>query len=252
MSFILDIFDKYTIRARFLPSLISILPLVALISTFLDWNKFLLANAMVATIMSFVLVSLMSKFSRTQGLKAQKNLLKEWEVFPTTQYLRHRDNTYSFTKKQKIHELLSTKSSIVLPTIQEERDDYSSADEIYGEAVSWLIENTRDSSFKILLNENINYGFFRNSLGLKKIAYIICIIPLLTFSIILLLNYPDINKMTLDNFVFFITNIRLAYWLTSFLSIILLFYWIFFINRKNVRAAAELYANTLLKQINIL
>ncbi|MFH4385534.1 hypothetical protein WAJ74_22450, partial [Acinetobacter baumannii] len=64
-----------------------------------------------------------------------------------------------------------------MPSQQEEIADPNMADSIYNEAMTWLRGKTRDE--KILFNENINYGFMRNSLGLKWIALIICLISLL-------------------------------------------------------------------------
>ena len=44
----------------------------------------------------------------------------------------------------------------------------------------------------------------------------------------------------------FSKTIKLAFWLTLGLSIVMPFYWIFFITEKSMRANAEIYAKTLL------
>lgn len=42
---------------------------------------------------------------------------------------------------------------------------------MYNRALKWLRDNTREGpSFKILLNENATYGFYRNMCGMKRIG----------------------------------------------------------------------------------
>ncbi|MFH4351671.1 hypothetical protein WAJ70_21535, partial [Acinetobacter baumannii] len=83
---------------------------------------------------------------------------------------------------------------------------------------------------KILFNENINYGFMRNSLGLKWIALIICLISLLILTTLFFLNYDgslkDFNQLTL-----FIKKVKMALWLTLAASLLMPLYWSLVINK---------------------
>jgi len=59
------------------------------------------------------------------------------------------------------------------------------------------------------------------------------------------LYYPYENY-GLNEMVEFSKTVKLAFWLTLGLSIVMPFYWIFFITKKSMRANAEIYARTLL------
>ncbi|MDB9695603.1 hypothetical protein OPU39_16190, partial [Acinetobacter nosocomialis] len=91
----------------------------------------------------------------------------------------------------------------------------------------------------------IAYGFFRNSLGLKWIAIILCILILVILFILFKVHYPYENY-ELNEMIEFSKTVKLAFWLTLGLSIIMPFYWISFITKKSMRANAEIYARTLL------
>ncbi len=54
------------------------------------------------------------------------------------------------------------------PTAKDEEADPVKCDAYYERCGNWLRENTRDTKkFKLLFDENINYGYRRNLLGLK-------------------------------------------------------------------------------------
>ncbi|CAA0235195.1 hypothetical protein ABKPCSM17A_02309 [Acinetobacter baumannii] len=244
MKDFLTLFDEYTLKARFLPACLAGIPLLTLIASYFDWNKFLVSNIIVGLLIGFVMIFILSNFSRYLGRKVEKKFINQWGVLPTTQLLRHSDTTFSKTHKQKIHEILSSKSPIVLPSEQEEKNDPQIADEIYYQVTVWLKEQTRDE--KILLNENITYGFVRNSLGLKPIAFLVCLIVLVILAILFTINY-EYSYNDYDNLIIFIKKIKMALWLTFMSSILMPLYWIFIINKTNLRKTAINYARTLLE-----
>ena len=54
------------------------------------------------------------------------------------------------------------------PTAKDEEADPVKCDAYYERCGNWLRENTRDTKkFKLLFDENVNYGYRRNLLGLK-------------------------------------------------------------------------------------
>ncbi|MFH3639533.1 hypothetical protein WAH83_22145, partial [Acinetobacter baumannii] len=87
--------------------------------------------------------------------------------------------------------------------------------------------------------------FMRNSLGLKWIALIICLISLLILTTLFFLNYDgslkDFNQLTL-----FIKKVKMALWLTLAASLLMPLYWSLVINKANVRKSAVNYAKTLI------
>lgn len=243
MKDLFSFFDEYTLKARFLPAIIACIPLLALIASYFDWNKFLLANVIVGVLIGFLLIFLLSGFARYMGKKVEKKLLASWKVLPSTQLLRHSDNFLEVVKKNKVHQLLTQKSPFTMPSQQEEAADPKKADSIYNEAMTWLRGKTRDE--KILLSENITYGFMRNSLGLKWIALTICFISFIILVILFSLNYEsslkDFNQLSL-----FIKQIKMALWLTLATSLVMPLYWSLVVNKANVRKSAVNYAKTLI------
>ncbi|MCZ3370819.1 MULTISPECIES: hypothetical protein [Acinetobacter calcoaceticus/baumannii complex] len=243
MKDLFNFFDEYTLKARFLPAGIACIPLLALIASYFDWNKFLLSNVIVGILIGFLLIFLLSGFARYMGKKVEKKSLITWQVLPSTELMRHRDTSLDVIKKNKVHQLLTQKSPFTMPSQQEEIADPNMADSIYNEAMTWLRGKTRDE--KILFNENINYGFMRNSLGLKWIALIICLISLLILTTLFFLNYDgslkDFNQLTL-----FIKKVKMALWLTLAASLLMPLYWSLVINKANVRKSAVNYAKTLI------
>lgn len=236
-------FDEYTLKARFLPACITGLPLLALIASYFDWNKFLISNVIVGVLVGFLLVFLLSNFARYIGKKVEKKSLADWKVLPTTELMRHSDNSLNKVKKYKVHELLTQKSPFTMPSPQEETADPNMADNVYSETMTWLRGKTRDE--KLLLNENITYGFMRNSLGLKWIALSICLISLLLLVVLFFLNYEGSLK-DFHQLIIFIKKIKMALWLTLLTSLLMPLYWSLIINKSNLRRSAINYAKTLI------
>lgn len=243
MKDLFSYFDEYTLKARFLPACITGLPLLALIASYFDWNKFLISNVIVGVLVGFLLVFLLSNFARYMGKKVEKKSLADWKILPTTELMRHSDNSLNKVKKDKVHELLTQKSPFTMPSPQEETADPNMADNVYSETMTWLRGKTRDE--KLLLNENITYGFMRNSLGLKWIAISICLISLLLLVVLFFLNYEGSLK-DFHQLIIFIKKIKMALWLTLLTSLLMPLYWSLIINKSNLRRSAINYAKTLI------
>lgn len=239
-------FSEYTLKARFLPACIAGLPLLALIGSYFDWNAFLISNVIVGVLVGFLLIFLLSNFARYMGKKIEKKSLVDWGVLPTTELMRHRNNSLDNVKKNKIHEILTEKSPFTMPSPQAEATDPNMADSVYSETITWLIAKTRDE--KILLNENITYGFIRNSLGLKWIALSISLISLVVLVILFFLNYEGSLK-DLYQLSIFIKKVKMALWLTLLTSLLMPLYWSLIINKVNLRRSAVNYAKTLLNLV---
>jgi len=243
MKDLFSYFDEYTLKARFLPACIAGLPLLALIASYFDWNKFLISNVIVGVLIGFLMVFLLSNVARYMGKKVEKNSLVDWKVLPSTELMRHSDNSLNKVKKDKIHELLTQKSPFTMPSPQEEIADPNMADNVYSETMTWLRGKTRDE--KILLNENITYGFMRNSLGLKWIALLICLISFIILVALFFLNYESSLK-DFHQLGIFIKKVKMALWLTLVVSLLMPLYWSLIINKNNLRRAAINYAKTLI------
>ncbi|MED3656055.1 hypothetical protein P4489_17410 [Heyndrickxia sporothermodurans] len=184
-----------------------------------------------------IILFFIAKFCRELGVKKQIKLLEEWGGFPTLTMLRNRDNSIdSATKKRYHHFLKKNVKGIVIPNLQEELRKPDFYDQQYNSAVKWLLEKTRDKhKYYLLFQDNINYGFSRNMLGVKPIGIIISILAII-------INIFGVSQ----NYNLNWNELPLKIWLTFLIDIIFLFLWVFFVTKNWVNNTAVAYARTLL------
>jgi hypothetical protein len=116
----------------------------------------------------------LSEIARYFGRGVEKKMIAANGGKFTTIFLRHRDNTISFSTKRNYHALLKKKAKRGMPTQASEEADPLGADDLYRGGVDWLLEATRsEKRFPLVRSENIYYGFRRNLLGLKGIALLL-------------------------------------------------------------------------------
>lgn len=166
--------DRYDLNARLKPALFALLPLLFI--TFV-WQKAIWASA--ASLLSAVVfcgaLFLVSRIARHRGRIVQRALETEFGGLPTTIALRHSDATIDASTKARYHAFLRRRG-LHVPDEPEEQLSAAAADQHYRACTSWLLEATRDQRrFKLIADENIDYGFRRNLLGIKPIALFILV-----------------------------------------------------------------------------
>lgn len=175
MSNLGELFDGYGVRARLMPALLTLLPLVLGLFAWTGpgvlwmsalWTLFGTTGATFALAM----------ISRNLGREVQPRLWRSWGGSPTLQLLRHR-GTGNPVLRERWHRSLEKIVGSKFPTTEEEAGDPKAADAIYEAAIHLLIEKRRDKSVHHLIyNENVNYGFCRNLYALKKIGIPIALV----------------------------------------------------------------------------
>lgn len=163
-----SLLDKYSLKARVYPALLAALPLVVSI-TLLWVHKPI--DALLPAGASLGVIYLLANIVRSRGQTIEKRLILKWDGLPTTSMLRYRsvENTVLVERyRSQLEKLLS----ITLPTRRQERQQPDRADEHYVAATRSLITRVRAKSrdFPLVQEENIQYGFRRNLLGLKPVA----------------------------------------------------------------------------------
>lgn len=233
--------DPYDRKARAVPGLLSVLPLlIPLLVIYGPEHPTI--TAVVGLLGGCGAIFALANVARGRGKHLEGKLVKEWGGIPTTIVLRHRDTFLDRISKNRYHEAISTKLGIDMPTAEEEEKDPSNADEIYIGATRQIRELTRKNN-PLLLSENISYGFHRNMLGMKPVGVLFCLIGIgfgLMISNVLKISPPYV----------FPTNIAdpgLAGGLTLLVSASMLFAWIFYFNRAAVRRIGFAYAERLLE-----
>jgi hypothetical protein len=117
----------------------------------------------------------MSQLARDRGKRLEPQLFAKWGGKPTTVMLRYSARQLPEQQKMRYHAFLKRAvHGIKLPSLKEESSNPTKADEAYEAAVAWLLTRTRDKKpFALIFEENMNYGFRRNLLGMKPIALLV-------------------------------------------------------------------------------
>lgn len=234
---ILDIFSPYELKARIFPALLTIVPFGLSI---LIWYPELISleSSFLTGFVLIIILFFLAKIARELGKKQQKFLLKEWDGFPSTTVLKHSDQTLDDSTKKRYHQYINNNvDGVQLPTSEEELQKKSDHyDNEYNSAVKWLLEKTRDNKkYHLLYQDNINYGFSRNMLGIKPLGILFSLLSL------------GINVLGIfQKYQFTFVEIPLKVYISFLIGIFFLFLWTTFVNKKWVKSTAEAYARTLL------
>ena len=178
MGDLLKLFDSYNRVARLYPAVIvmmSVLWTAAVVAPkLLDFD---MSKTTVTALVAAALLYALATVARSRGKILEPQLLARWGGWPTTAMLRHRDQTRDvYTKNRYIAALQRLCPGLPWPTEDDERRNPEEADKVYRSATLALIEQRRDSKYKLLHRENASYGFRRNLLGLKPIAVAIVLV----------------------------------------------------------------------------
>lgn len=231
--------DPYERKARVTPGLLLCLPLlVPLICVY--GPKHPVLTSVVALLGGCGAVYGLASISRGLGKKLEERLVQRWGGMPTTLMLRHRDSFLDSVSKRRYHEAIAAKLAIAVPTAAEEADDPAAADDVYTGATRQLRELTRNDK-KLLLTENIAYGFHRNMLALKPAGIVVCLAGIFYGLLIS-------KALRADPFEFapiHLLDPGLPAALTLGISIALLLAWIAYFNADTVRRIGFTYAERL-------
>lgn len=237
--------DPYERKARLYPALLAILPLLVM-NTLLYEAESSAFKAGITIAVSCGGLYLMTNLSRQCGKRLEEGLYREWGGRPSTQLLRHRDNTIEAPTKRRYHAFLASKTNLPFPDAQQEKDNPAEADAIYQSGVRWLLDHTRpedNKNFELLFRENIAYGFLRNALGIKFLGITIClacIVWILVKQHVVHPVRPFVDVAALAE----IPNTAVA---SLSVAAVMACAWLIFFRKDSVRIAAFTYAEMLLR-----
>ncbi len=159
--------DAYSRRARLAPAALAAGPPVVLA------GGSVLALERTGGVLGFLFAALLLALCglvRSRGRSIEPRLWSGWGGAPTTAILRWSGPVPEHTQRRR-HVLLESILGEALPTRAEEEADPKGADRRYETAVAALRDLTRSrSEFPLVAEENAEYGFRRNALGLKPVA----------------------------------------------------------------------------------
>lgn len=231
--------DPYELKARVIPGLLVVLPLlVPLVCVYGARDPIL--TSVVGLLAGCGAIYALASIARGRGKKLEEFLVQKWGGLPTTIALRHSDKFLDSVSKQRYHDAFGTKLGISMPTAQEEFADPGKADDIYVGATKRLREVTRNNN-RLLLKENIAYGFHRNMLAMKTVGIVSCLIGIVYGMFI-----AEVLQISPPFFIpIRFADPGLAGGLTLFVSIALLASWLFYFDQDAVKRMGFVYAERL-------
>lgn len=236
-----ELFDAYSLRARLQPALLTVFPAFVTVAAWLP-ALYQTAVGLIGLATACGVTVFLAHVARERGRVTEKRLFAAWGGKPTTIWLRHRDSNLDPHTKDRYHEFLSSGlRDWRAPTHDEERLDPIAADSRYDTAVRWLLEYTRDKSrFPLVFKENVSYGFRRNLRGLRSIGWTFAVTCIIANALPLWCEYI-LGKPS---------NLGGAASLT--VSVIVTLAWMFFVNDRAVKDAADAYARAFLSSCDSL
>lgn len=242
------LFDPYDMKARILPGLLLLIPVVVFIALILGPK-----NPLIVTLSSVLATCggpyLLASFVRTWGQRAQDRLNKKWGGQPSTIMLRHRDSRLANLTKLQYHQLIQQKLSLKMPTAAEETADSYGADGAYTSAANALRPLTSDvKKFPFVFKELVAYGFNRNAYGSRWVGALICIATIVSTMLharllILFSPYVDLKART---------GVGAADLLVLIIAIAFLGVWLFHFTERTVEQAGYSYARRLWEALLII
>lgn len=184
--------DRYDLNARLKPALLAVLP-IFLIAAFWLPEVWTLLGTLAGLAVTCGVALLLSKIARYLGRGIEAKLAARIGPRTTVMSLRHTDTHIDPVTKARYHSALRASGHLV-PTALEEANAPDIADAHYSGCASWLLEQTRNTGdFNLLFEENIDYGFRRNLLGLKPIALAILALCLVANLVALVATWNGIG-----------------------------------------------------------
>lgn len=230
--------NTYERKARLYPALLLIAPIVVVGATFFRSNLTGL-QWLLSCVVGCGGVFLLTQLARDAGKGKEKDLFVSWGGMPSITIFRHRDKKLSAVTKERYHKMLTRLvKETMAPSAEDEKSDPDGADAVYSAWSNFLRINTRDQkSFKLLFQENTNYGYRRNVWGLRPIGISISAVTVLVSAIQLYLSFRStsiLDKPLLAAGCF---------------GLLMLGLWVFRFTKEWVRVPADAYAERLAESV---
>lgn len=177
MKQLIELIDIYNLRARVFPSVLVVIPIVlAFVSVFPVHYQGLVGA--VSGGAAFIAIWLLADYVRDAGQNTQVQLYKRWGGKPSLTILGHGQKIVSADALARCHKKLrELDSALSIPSnLQEEAAQGEKALETYKSCNELLLQHTQDKTkFNLLFEENIRYGFRRNSHAMRLVGLILSV-----------------------------------------------------------------------------
>lgn len=188
-----------------------------------------LSSTLIIAIIIYGICNLVIVYCRIPGVKAMKKCFPT--LLPAQEFLLPSSPKIDMVTKQRYYKFLSEHiDEFKISNDDAEMIPYVST------AVTWLISKTRDSTkFPLIAEENANFGFSYNLLGLKAYGITVSCIGVISNIILMYLFFTNSISINISGI------------LASFvIHLLFLLLWIFIITRRLVVSSGQKYARALL------
>ena len=232
--------DPYERKARLKPGLFCGVPLAASIVLLIPefgaiWGS--IGAVVVYCGGSLLLIQAV----RDRGKALEARLYRSWGGKPSVAMLRQRDDGLDSTTKARYRRFLcGAVPGLVLASPEDERNDPEQAEAGLESANRWLLAQTTDHvRFALLFAENVNYGYRRNLLGMKRIALGLDAVALVLVIGVGVAYWTGHVASTIQ-------SLKPEWWASLAIAVVHALVFIGFIGADWVRVSAERYAGQLL------
>ncbi|MEX6588251.1 hypothetical protein [Paraclostridium bifermentans] len=242
IEFLSKYFDDFNLKARFMPSIVILLPMIpySILNGIVD--KDALEGNVINSMFFIALVLWFSNVGRDRGKRKEGILFKKWGGMPTTTLLRLSDKTLAMNSKLRYHKILNDQiDNLNLPLTLADENNCVDCTDKYDAAVDWLRNNANSNrkEFPLVYEELKSYNFSRNLYGLKSLGLLLyLILGIREIFIIKNFSFKELFLMPYPQYISFILMIL------GFLGTL------FFVTEKSVKKRAIAYAKALIETCN--
>ncbi|UTP74284.1 hypothetical protein NFD60_09125 [Staphylococcus epidermidis] len=192
-EFLMIFFNKYELKAIIAPGMISIMSFFTTLIIYFP-DSLNLGSSLIVIILLIFYIYLFSIIARENGKMVEKKV-----VFSIIKCLSHYTNFkifrrhFKYKNQRKISLFLQENiPCIELPSYEDARDKKENYfDDEYDSAIDWLLKNTREDY--MTAQHNMEYGFYRNLLGIKYIGIIIVLISIVFSIVVFILSQENVT-----------------------------------------------------------
>lgn len=226
----MDWFDAYERRARLAPGLLMLLA-PAITGIALGARDWPVVSGLIGILGLVGAPLVLTAWVREQGVAVQETLWTRWGGRPTAVALKE-DTGVAARRRERLSKLTGIQLTLASP------------DEDWDQALGMLRRSVDDpTKYRLVFEENRNYGFERNLLGVSRAGALLaggCLIVLGVVSILASKDFAGISP----------TWQQIA--IAAAFVLILLFSWLTFPSEERVKLASARYGDRLLETLDIL
>jgi hypothetical protein len=174
-----NFFNEYNLKARVFPALLTAIPLFLIKHYIINqYFSFSLTQVIFGDVsILIILIYLFSQINRV----ISKSLFEVKTNFPTDKALLPSSTALSQQYRQNLGEKIKKDFNLTLPELKEENENEEDVKTRIREIVKSIINKVKDG--RLLLQHNIEYGFYRNLLGGSVVASVVSLVNIFLFCI---------------------------------------------------------------------